>query len=283
MTLVESFRRKQQLDRLAREVEARLRLPAGQKSLNKDAMRRLLGYTRFEPARVRDLEIYVRPVEGEINEVVVLDNELPIYRTTVADVGLRKTPLVKEMLSIRNIRKILDDKDVVASKGEESLRRIYAQAFSGLDFSYSDDEIESLVDEGKQALKANSLERVEDILEVFLELLGYRLIELGMLEPHFRTYAVPVTGRAGPPKFRDIIFFDREELELVLVKGGFSPGQEADLERLLASLKGKTMDAEGEEVLNYLGRLARSIDPVERGIAIQGVYPLEEQVLEEVE
>jgi hypothetical protein len=37
----------------------------------------------------------------------VLDNELPIYHTTVADVTLRKSPYWQQMFSIRNVRKIM--------------------------------------------------------------------------------------------------------------------------------------------------------------------------------
>ena len=61
-------------------------------------------------------------------KVLVFDNELALYHSTVDDVALRKSPEWKEMVSIRNVRRILNDQDVVVSKGKESIRRIYGNA-----------------------------------------------------------------------------------------------------------------------------------------------------------
>jgi hypothetical protein len=52
----------------------------------------LLNMADFEHEKVRDLNLYIRPLEGRIMEVAVLDNELPIYHTTVADAALHKKP-----------------------------------------------------------------------------------------------------------------------------------------------------------------------------------------------
>ena len=70
-------------------------------------------------------------------EVLVFDNELPIYHTTVADVALRKSPLWQEMFSIGNIKKIMNDKDVILSKGKDSLKRLHADAMALLDLTYT--------------------------------------------------------------------------------------------------------------------------------------------------
>ena len=55
----------------------------------------------------------------------MFDNEFPIYHTTVDDVALRKSPCWQAMFSIRNIKQITNDQDVVASKGKESLNAEY--------------------------------------------------------------------------------------------------------------------------------------------------------------
>jgi hypothetical protein len=281
MPLVEAVRSKKLIDRLSREIEARFQQTAGQRKLNKDAVRRLLGLSGFESARVRDLELFVRPLEGETKEVVVLDNELPIYHTTIFDVGMRKTPYVREMISIRNIRKILNDKDVVVSKAGDSLRRIYAQAFARLDFSYSDEEIKSLLEEGKQGLRRNSLDRVEEPLEVFLELLGYQEVDLGVLEGTIRAYAILKSSHTASPTYRDLLLIDWTVPSVRLIKGEFSIGRDADLERLLTSLRENRVDAEDEEVFDYLGGLAMRVDPARRKNSIRGIYPVEDRVLEE--
>ena len=68
--------------------------------------------TDLEHKKVRDLHLYVRPLEGEVMEkVLVFDNELPIYHTTGADIALRKNPYWQGMFSIRNIRKIMNDSE----------------------------------------------------------------------------------------------------------------------------------------------------------------------------
>jgi hypothetical protein len=86
--------------------------------LDKGLTQKLLEMTDLEHKKVRDLDLYVRPLEGESMEVLVFDNELPIYHTTVADVALRKSPVWKEIFSIKNIKKVMDDKDVIVSKGK---------------------------------------------------------------------------------------------------------------------------------------------------------------------
>ena len=63
--------------------------------------------TDLEDKKVRDLHLYIRPLEGEIIEVLVLDNELPIYHTTMDDVALKKAQSLKRAKS-RNKRSITD-------------------------------------------------------------------------------------------------------------------------------------------------------------------------------
>lgn len=74
-------------------------------------------------------------------EVLVFDNKLPIYHTTLADVALRKSPCWQEMFGIRNIKKIMNHHDVLVSKGKESLKKIHANALALLDLNYTSDEL----------------------------------------------------------------------------------------------------------------------------------------------
>ena len=92
MSFKENLHAKIKLDRLFQSVVSTTREPPGRRWLNKELTQELLAWTDFEHKRVRDLHLYIRPLEGEIMEVVVLDNELPIYHTTVDDVTLRKSP-----------------------------------------------------------------------------------------------------------------------------------------------------------------------------------------------
>jgi hypothetical protein len=108
--------------------------------------------TNLEYMKASSLHLYIRPLVGEIMEFVVLANELPIYHTTVADVTQRKSPHWKQMFSIRNIKKIMNDQDVIISKGKESLKRLHANAMALLDLTYTRDDLTQLLEDARQGL-----------------------------------------------------------------------------------------------------------------------------------
>ena len=54
-------------------------------------MRSLLGMSLYQYQKERDLDLYIQKGDGELSRIPVLDNELPIYETTVADVLIRKS------------------------------------------------------------------------------------------------------------------------------------------------------------------------------------------------
>jgi hypothetical protein len=112
--------------------------------------------TDLEQKKFRDLQLYIRPLEAEIMEIVVFDNELPIYHTTAADVALRKSPYWKEMFSIKNIRKIMNDQDVMISKGKESLKRLHANAMALLNLTYARDDLALLLKDARSGLERKS-------------------------------------------------------------------------------------------------------------------------------
>jgi hypothetical protein len=107
MSLKQNLKAEIKLDRLFQSLISTMREPPGRRWLDKELTKELLALTDFEYKKVRDLDLYIRPLKGEIMEVAVLDNELPIYHTTVADVTLRKSPYWQQMFSIRNVRKIM--------------------------------------------------------------------------------------------------------------------------------------------------------------------------------
>jgi hypothetical protein len=139
MSFKENLRAKINLDELLRKITSTIRETPGQRKLDKGLTQELLEMTDLEHQKVRDLHLYVRPLEGEIMEVLVFDNELAIYHTTVYDVALRKSPEWKEMFSIKNIKKVMNDQDVIFTKGKESLKRIHTNALAQLDLSYTRD------------------------------------------------------------------------------------------------------------------------------------------------
>jgi len=69
MSLKENLHAKIKLDRLYQSIVSTVREPPGRRWLDKELTKELLAMTDFEHKKVRDLHLYVRPLEDEIMEV----------------------------------------------------------------------------------------------------------------------------------------------------------------------------------------------------------------------
>ena len=257
MSFKENLKTKIKLDGLLYKINTTIRETPGQRRLDKRLTQELIDMTDFEYKKVRDLPLYVRPFEDETMEVLVLDNELPIYHTTVDDVALRKSPEWKEMFSIKNIKRIMNDQDVIASKGRESLKRIYASAVALLDLTYNRDDLALLVADGRQGLEEKSLEMVQESLDLFFELVAFQQISLGILEHDLQIFASPKTNGGKIKMFEHPIFFNEDSFNLGLRKGNFSPQKDLDLAWVMQYAQGeKAADLHGVEVFEFLAELA---------------------------
>ena len=257
MSFKENLKAKIKLDRLLRKISATIRETPGQRRLDKRATQELIDMTDLEYKKTRDLHLYVRPLEGEVMEVLVFDNELPIYHTTVEDVALRKSPEWKEMFSIKNIKKIMNDQDVIVSKGKDSLMRIHDSAVALLDLTYTRDDLAELVADGRQGLEQKSLEKVQESFDLFFELLDYQPVSLGILEHDLQIFARLKTNGGKATLFEDPIFFDEDSFALGLRKGTFSPQKDLDLAWVMQYAQGeKAGDLQGPEVFQFLADLA---------------------------
>jgi hypothetical protein len=257
MSFKENLKAKIKLDRVFQSLVSTTREPPGRRWLDKELTKELLAMTDFEHKKVRDLHLYIRPLEGEIMEVAVLDNELPIYHTTVADVTLRKSPYWQQMFSIRNVRKIMNDHDVIASKGKASLKRLHANALALLDLTYTRDDLAPLLEDARRGVEQKSIARIQESLDLFLELLGFQPVSLEVLEPGFQSFARPKVNGIVVPAFEHLILFDDENLSLGLKKGAFSPQSDSDLGWVMRyARREETADLQGIDVFEFLAELA---------------------------
>jgi hypothetical protein len=262
MSFKENLKAKIKLDALLRKITSTIREIPAQKRLDKELTQELLEMTDLEPKKVRDLHLYVRPLEGEIMEVLVFDNELPIYHTTVYDVALRKSPEWKEMFSIKNIKKVMNDQDVIVTKGRESLKRMHANALALLDLSYTGDDLALLVEDARRGLEKKSLEQIQESLNLFFELLDFQPVSLGILEHDLQVFARPKTNGGAATTFENILFFNEESFTLGLKKGTLSPQSDLDLAWVMQYARGEEKaDLEGAEVLEFLAALALKEKP----------------------
>jgi hypothetical protein len=257
MSFKENLKAKINLDRLLQKLVSTIREPPGKWWLDKVLTQELLDMTDFKYKKFRDLHLYTRPLEGEIMEVLVFDNELPIYHTTVADVALRKSPRWQEMFSIRNIKKIMNHHDVLVSKGKESLKRIHANALALLDLTYTRDDLTLLLEDARQGLDQKSIAQIQESFDLFFELLDFQPVSLGVLEQNLQIFAGPKLNGGAVPAFEHLILFDEETLSLGLKKGAFSPQSDLDLAWVIKYARSEEpADLKGIDVFKFLVELA---------------------------
>jgi hypothetical protein len=256
MSFKENLKAKIKLDRLFQGLISTIREPPGRRWLDKELTKELLAMTDFGYKKVRGLHLYVRPLEGEIMEVAVLDNELPIYHSTVDDVTLRKSPYWQQMFSIRNVRKIMNDHDVITSKGKESLKRLHANALALLDLTYTRDDLALLLEDARRGLELESISQIQESLDLFAELLHFQPLVLEVLEPRFQSFAGPKLNGGIVPSFEHLVLFNEQNLSLGLKKGVFSPQSDSDLGWVMQYARGKqTADLQDIDVFQFLAEL----------------------------
>ncbi|MFC1799066.1 hypothetical protein ACFLZL_04600 [Thermodesulfobacteriota bacterium] len=173
MSFKENLIKKITLDKLAHKAARSLTPRDGISTIDADTMKQLLDFSPYGYRRVRDLDLYVLPADSTAKHILVLDNGLALYHTTVEDVIIRKSPTIKEMLNIKNAIRILNDSDVLISKKEDSIKKIHQECIDQLDLSFAASDIESLAKEGEVALAIENAEGVRECLSLFAELLGY--------------------------------------------------------------------------------------------------------------
>lgn len=257
MPFKENLKSKVKVDGLLRELVSTMKEPPGKWWVDKPLVQELVEMTDFEYKKFRDLHLYLRPLKDEIMEVLVFDNELAIYHTTVADVALRKSPFWQEIISIRNIKKIMNHHDVLVSTGKASLKRIHANAVALLDLTYTRDDLALLVEDARKCLERNSTGEIKYLLDLFVDLLDFEPLLLDVLDQDVQLFAGPGHKDGSVPAFEHLILFHKETKSLGLKKGAFSPEDDVDLSWAMRYASGeKTADLTGIDVFKFLAELA---------------------------
>jgi hypothetical protein len=151
----------------------------------------------------------------------------------------------------------MDDKDVIVSKGKETLQKLHANAVASLDLSYTENDLAALVEEGRQALENKSSEQMHESFDLFFELLDFHAVSLGVLEQDLQIFARPKGDGGKVTTFEHPIFFDEENFSLGLKKGTFSPQRDLDLAWVMQYIRGEEKaDLEGIKVFEFLAELA---------------------------
>jgi hypothetical protein len=258
MSLKENLKKKMLIDRLTGTIAQSIGPPGSSRKIDKESMRQLLSLSPFVQEKTRDLELYFRELEPGIGEIISLDNELPLYgNTTLDDVALRRSPEVKEMVNIRKIIKILNDKDIRICKGGDTVRHVHDRALELLDLSFDEKDIQEMVDDGVDALGRADADAVLDTLELFVELLGYDSVPAAVLVNDYVMYGNRHEGGNGREAFSSIIMYNDKTNILRLIK------QTVFMDDILAqtlipgvALGEAEPDAEGYAVFQFLKKAA---------------------------
>ena len=229
----ENLLQKIKIDDLALKVARSLNSGDAAK-FDKAAMREILTLGDYPEVNERELALFILEKGTDTDRMIVLDNGLGVYQTTLDDVLMRKSPTVKEMLSIRNAKKILNDKDVLISKKSDSLETVRADVAGKLDLSFTPEEIEDLARDGKASLESNYGEGVLEILTLFTELLNFEKPPKSFGARHF-----VIRGKKSEKTlFGPAYSFDQINGKLFFIDDTFDATKNSDMTRFNAVLSG---------------------------------------------
>ena len=222
----------------------------------RDIMRHVLHGVELKPPS--DLDLFIDRSKGPDRQtILVLDNELAIYKTTAADVALRKSPTVKEMINLGNIIKILNDRDVIVSKREASVLAVQAQCLAQLDLHYTEADLDDIVNDGAASLDREMTDGVLDCLTLWRSLLG-----LDPAPAVFQHRQHTIMGVVGPDTGNGLVFgpavvYAINHNRLLWIDGIFSSSNTADIRRWQQFVAGKLpFSAQGADVFQMLKALA---------------------------
>jgi len=255
MPFKENLLKKIRIKQLARQVLASVGPAESGQKIDKDAMRSLLELSPYQHQHERDLDLYIEKDQGGPERILVLDNELPIYRTTVEDVLVRKSPYIKEMTKIRNIVKILKDSDVKVSRKEESVKAVEKECIDRLDLTFEAGDIEKMTEEGISAFENGYADGVKESLALFSELLGYQPAPAAFRVRHHEIFGALAEKPAGEHIYGPIVVFSLVDNSLRLISDPISSLDKSKLEYFQQVVQGnEKAPVEGNEVFMYLGR-----------------------------
>jgi hypothetical protein len=253
MSFKENLLKKIQIDQLAGTVLASFGPPEIGSKIDKDAMRNILAMSPYQYQKERDLDLYIEDLADEPAKILVLDNELPIYRTTVEDVVIRKSPYTKEMLKIGNIIKILKDSDVKISRKEESLQIVRQECIDRLDLAYDAADIEAIAKEGVDSLENSYTEGIIESLTLFAELLGHQPPPKAFRLRHYEISGVVAGRQSGEIVYGPAVILSLIDNSLRMIMDEISSLDKAKIEFFHQVAQGKQKpDIEGKEVFRYL-------------------------------
>jgi hypothetical protein len=231
----ENLLKKIHINRLAARVIGSINPTDSAQRIDSEAMQELLAMSSYTRQKERDLDLYI--LNG--GHILLLDNELKIYNSTAEDIGLRKSPTVKEMISIRNAIKILNDKDVVISRKADTVKRIHKDMIGVLDLSFGENDIESMVNDGIDAFNNRYTDGVIEMLTLFAELLEFVKAPKAFRVPHHQIWGKATETKSGQRLFGPAIILGLMHNNLKMTKNAVSCDDKSVIDIFQQVVKGE--------------------------------------------
>jgi hypothetical protein len=263
MTFKQNLLAKMEIDRMVDKISASIGSVDSGLKIDKQTLQRLLEKSPYTYQKERDLDLYIQKIEDGKSRILVLDNELPLYVTTVEDVVLRRSPTIKEMLSIRNAINILNDSDVLISKKQASLKTLRVECIGLLDLSFELSDIEKIEKDAVASLEKGYIEGIVESLSMYAELLDLRPVPQKFQIPHHEIYVKHRKDEKGQYVFGPMAMYNKIDNSMKYVENEISGPNQDLIARLNAISTGKEKAfLEGSDVFKYLTRAVDFDNPL---------------------
>lgn len=253
MSFKENLLKKIKINNMAKQVIASISPVDSGRKIDKKIMRNLLDLSDYTYKRKRDLDLYIEDIDAEKTRILVLDNDLAIYNTSVYDVAMRKSPTVKEMMNPFNVVKILKDTDVVISKKEDSVKTIQQECIAKLNLSFNASDLDEIAKDGLASFENGYSDGVIECLDLFAEILNYRNPPKAFSVGHHKITGTLVKKENGEEMFGPMVLFSmmHNTLKLIDQQIGSFDRERIKFVQNVAAGKEKA-SAEGSDVFQYL-------------------------------
>jgi len=257
MSFKENLLTQIKINKMAQQVIASIGPIDSGRKIDKKIMRELLEMADYSYKRKRDLDLYIEDPDAKKTRILVLDNDLAIYNTSVYDVAMRKSPTVKEMMNPFNVVKILKDSDVVISKKEDSVKSIQRECIAKLDLSFKSSDLDEISKDGLASLENGYSDGVIECLDLFAEILHYKNAPKVFRIGHHKITGAWDKKESGEEIFGPMVLYSMMHNTLKLVDrqvGSFDKEGVEFVQRVASSQEKASV--EGSDVFQYLKEVA---------------------------
>lgn len=216
MTLKENLIRKMRIDQLSLKIKKSIGMPMDEKKVDKEAVIELVQMASGTHRKIRDLDIFHFESIKDKDKFLILDNELKLYLGKTDDAVMRKSPTIKEMISIGNIRKILNDNDIVLTTKEATIDNISGMLLKEIDLSINEADLDELVLDGNEALKNKDTKGIHESLNFFSELLSYKDASRFFSSKSKRVLGQLSDSKSGKKSLKPVIVYNETDHRLSL-------------------------------------------------------------------